>query len=351
MIDFYFLNVDYSRMTIVDQFISMVWTERYDDVGEFELIYSEEHYPDNIVKLGRALGNSKSNVIMLVEQIHRTFSEGETAQVKIKGRSLQSLLMRRSIFVGLANPNLKLVGTTGQILKAATEKCFVTGKTYFPSDAIDGFSVIDDTLSVQRKVAELKPGELLERIKPLMPMKGIGFEVFPKTSTPGYICRFYHGAYRPHILSSDFDSFKGEETLSQNVDFKNIAYVWSGDQTKFVTATYGTSVYLEGISRRIITIEASDIRAEDYTSGDDFREALYLRGYTELYHLQPKNVFSAEIADNVLSYIDDYNLGDILKYRGRDGEILEVRVTENIWTVDVDGFKSYPTVTTRDAET
>ena len=346
VIDYFVLDHKFRRTNVIDQYNSMIWSERYDNVGTCELVFHETNRPMNYsIVPGVYLGNSKSNVIMKIESVSRKFVKGEGVTFTYRGKSLQNLLSQRAIFVGVKNPNFLYRSNLADTICKVVERCFVRGSTYFPDDAIDGFTVINDAGTVEAISSELKPRNLLETVLELLPMKDIGFEVYP-VEPYGYHFRVYDGAKRQGVmLSVDFDNVTSEQHLTDISEHKNVAYVWSGDQTRFTAAYANDPAELrDNIDRKVLQVDASDIRAEDYETDALFKEALQFRGLQELAKCKRWKFYDAEIEPNTFTYRKDFFLGDVVKVRGLEGRFVEMMLVENTWTHDREGFKSIPTV-------
>lgn len=346
VINYFVLDYKFRRTNVIDQYNSMIWSERYDAVGTFELVFHETNLPTNYsITPGTYMGNSKSNVIMKVESVSRKFVEGEGVTYTYRGKSLQNLLNQRAIFVGVKNPNFKYRSNLADTLCKVVEICFVKGSVYFPDDSIDGFTVINSTGTTEAISSELKPRNLLDTVLELLPMKDIGFEVYP-VEPYGFHFRVYDGQKRQGVmLSVDFDNVISEQHLTDISQHKNVAYVWSGDQTQFAAAYANDPAELrDNIDRKVLQVDASDIRAEDYEDKAQFREALQFRGLQELAKCKRLKLYDAEIEPNTFTYRKDFFLGDVIKVRGLEGRFSEMMLVENTWTHDREGFKSIPTV-------
>ena len=75
MKDLYVLDEDYEEVAVIDSYNSLIWTERFDEFGDFEL-----HTPSNrdlreILKKGTVLSIENSYRMMVVESIEEGPSE------------------------------------------------------------------------------------------------------------------------------------------------------------------------------------------------------------------------------------------------------------------------------------
>ena len=97
--------------------------------------------------------------------------------------------------------------------------------------------------------------------------------------------------------------------------------------------------------------------ARTRTQGDDFdagtpaatvTAAMQQKGREELSYARRFIGFDGEVTQRTqYKYGIDYQLGDLVEMRGKDGISAVVRVTEQIFTSDAEGDKSYPTLSNK----
>ena len=94
--DLYLLDESRTPIYIIDDYVSLVWTERFQEPGEFELRLKPTRYSFNDFVKDRFLVKSDSNDVMIIEsrEISNDFDE-EGKFLDIKGRSVSSILGRR----------------------------------------------------------------------------------------------------------------------------------------------------------------------------------------------------------------------------------------------------------------
>lgn len=346
LIDYFLVDRRYEPYRVIDEYNTMSWTERYDDVGEFQLTYSEKEFLNSGVSIGMNISNSKSTTVMTVKSVSRKIEQDGRISYVVEGRSLQNILSYRAIFKGSSNPNLKLKGTLGKVVCDAVKSCFVEGRTFYPHDIVPGFYTVDRSNSNETLTVELKPEELLGVVKNLCSMGDLGFDIIPEDGGSRLGFKVYSGIERSQVISMDFGNLKGEQNYSSDMDYKNVAYVWSADQSRAIaTSADGTTTSrFTGLARRVLNIKADDISADEYEDPNEFNNALVSRGRFELARNRKVDLLEAEVVDEKMKYLDDFKLGDILTFRGVDEKYKKVRVSENIWTHDQDGFRSYPTI-------
>jgi hypothetical protein len=87
----YILDSLYRRIEVVDKFESLIWTERWDDIGDFEL-----HIPSSAS--AKALFHPDVNIatndsvrVMTVETVEDTLDDEGRKMYKVKGRSIEKI--------------------------------------------------------------------------------------------------------------------------------------------------------------------------------------------------------------------------------------------------------------------
>ena len=83
---------------IIDQFSTLIWTERYSEWGDFELVIDSSLGRQSALARGSLLGLDKSRRVMMIE----TVDEPGDGTIKLTGRSLEALLSTRIVNSGPA---------------------------------------------------------------------------------------------------------------------------------------------------------------------------------------------------------------------------------------------------------
>ena len=98
MIEVSVLNFKMERKAIFDNYPSFIWTDRYNEAGDFELhIPITAKYADKIAK-DDFLRIPTSNKLMIVESIKTTTDVDDGNIYEITGRSLEAILDRRIVW-------------------------------------------------------------------------------------------------------------------------------------------------------------------------------------------------------------------------------------------------------------
>jgi hypothetical protein len=81
---------------IIEDYYSLVWTERFNEVGDFELELPIVYQNDSLLAFGNYLEIPTSDKIMIIENVKPTYNQDQESMV-IEGESIEAILKRRII--------------------------------------------------------------------------------------------------------------------------------------------------------------------------------------------------------------------------------------------------------------
>lgn len=358
--EMYILDSLLRRTQVVDKFESLIWTERWQDIGDFDLVLKSTLETRRQFTVGTLVAINKSYRVMTVETIvNSTDSEGKLI-LKVQGRSLEAVLedrVAKDTMDDLFNdPVWVLSGTPGNIARTMFNDICVLGNldvkdkipfiiagTMYPADTISEYATSIDL--------ELKPMILYDAIKELCDLYDLGFRLVRNFDTSQLYFNIYAGNDRttgqttlpPVIFSLGFDNLQDITELTTIDKSKNVAYVLC--EVGFAVV-YPDDVDpdIEGFERRVLLVEATDITDETF----DIPAALIQKGKEELAKNRGSSLLDGELNHNSMyTYGLEYNLGDLVEMRNVDGVVSQQRVTEQIFTCDGEGERAYPTLFTK----
>ena len=335
---------DNRREMLIEKFESFIWTDRYSAYGDFEIVAEPSLTMLSRLVPGVLVGFDESDRAMTIESALRAKDSEGKLVLTVKGTSLEALLEGRVAKYVPTMDDLDLTGSPGQIVADMVQVICVLGTGISPSDVIPHLTSANISTALPSQTINIKPGTLYERSKEICDVYDLGFRI---TMTPGVatlLFRVYNGIDRTGqggvAFSEDLDNLSESTYLVSKEGYANVAYVFSGDYFRIVTATGAAAV--TGLARKVIMVDATDI---DAAGGPDLDEAMDQRGRDALSEHQTKILFDGVVNPNAAyRYNRDYFLGDRVVLRGDDGERAEMRVTEHIWSYSSEGLKSYPTL-------
>lgn len=363
---------------LIDNWASLIWTERYSDAGDFTISTGDVEYFENNLPPNTWVSLRDTREIMVVENHTLGYNQLGVRTLTITGRSLSAVLMdSRAAVVNedpvtpdystysaakyiqdiinrrLANYHLGSVNYDAEIVaeRVAGLGCFdnVTGSvTSVPTDPFPEMFPSGNISSLIYPVLQkYHLGLSISRPTPdssLIKMNVyVGKDRTPDAGTnliPGMI----YGA--PVTFNFDVGDITEYSYLNSTKDERNIAYVNSPLGFAMVLPS-GVNVEPTGLDRRVLQVDASDLT--DPGSLTD-AAAIAVRGRSELAKHNRQSIVDGTISPKS-SYAYrgknatySYDLGDVISLKGRVNITSDRRITEYIRSQDKNGEKGYPTM-------
>lgn len=355
--ELYTLDPLLRRESVIDRFESLIWTERFQENGDFQLDVVSTNATRNLLRAGTRLAMNESHRIMTVESIEDADDSEGRRILTVKGRSIESILYDRVAKQSLSDlttsPKWTITDPPADIARQIFHDICVTGildladiipfiveGTFMPTDTID--EPIDPI------TVDLDPTTVYEAIADICKVWGLGFRMLRQFDTSQIYFDIYAGSDRttsqvilpPVVFTPELDNLQNTKELTSIDKAKNVAYVFSPAGFQMVYAI-GVDPEVEGFERRVLVINATDITDEN----PDVPAALIQRGNEELTKYRTYQAFDGEISQHSqYKYGTHYNLGDLVEMRNLSGVTNNMRVTEQIFVSDREGERVYPTL-------
>jgi hypothetical protein len=347
--EFYVLDQNFQTIFILDRYESIIWVDRYNEVGTFELYTPVTDDIMTYVRPDNYLMNPNSRKLMIIEDFAIESNIEDGNRIKVIGRSLESILDRRVIW--------KQTNIDGNLQTAV--KKLINENIISPTTATGGtdrkinnfvFNDSDDERVTALKLTNQYFGEnLLDVIVDICDTNKLGFEVILNSSHQ-FVFSLYFGEDRsykqnelPYVTFSPlFDNVISSNYAEEHSSYKNIALVGGeGEGSKKKTRVVGTST---GIFRKEIYVEASNISKDDSGTAKKYVQALDEYGKKELANNKVKRDFDAKCSVNQGFILgEDYNIGDIVQFANEYGIEAPARIKEYTWSYNTEGVDLYPT--------
>lgn len=347
------------RIEVVDDHISLMWTERFKDRGDFEL-----HTSPTLANRLRFVPGTKLSIrdsyrVMVIHTAEDATDNEGVRTLKVTGFSLEDILEHRLAMAALTDlvtdPQWILTGTPRDIATQMFHDICVTG-ILNAGDIISGVTELNifpaDTIPepVETIIYVIDPQSLYAALKKLCDLYLMGFRLVRDHDTTNLYFDVYMGCDRTTeqstlpavIFSQDLENLHGTNKLTTTASYKNAAYVVSPVGNEVV---YPSDVdpSVEGFERRVLLVKADDIT--DVVPADATAKMVQ-RGLEELAKNRVFVGLDGEVASNSqFLYETHYRLGDLVTQRDPDGTTAQMQVTEQIFASDAEGDRSYPTLT------
>lgn len=377
----YTLDRNYQKQDVIDNFESLIWTERYYGDSEVEIVVPSTRDMRQKLPLDIFLGIDESDELMILETANNT-KEG---QLKLKGISVLSWLNNRFIRTSPKRQDRYWLysymggqsgysASVGFLLWQMIYYMCVEGSEYLkdpPAENLMGIPnphrlVIPglglksyDPSGEQTGDIAIPFGPLYDTMREIATAHEVGMQILLESNLLKF--RSYRGADRTSRqntnsiirFSPDLESLVDIDELQSIAALKNVAYAFAPgiDDPGPIYQSPGTDgltgTEYNGFDLRALLVLADDITTDLY-NGDEAKLLTMLNDRAK--KGLGENPFIAAVDGEIvptsaLKYGVDFYLGDLIELQGNSGIIQISRITEYIRSQDSSGEKAYPTVT------
>lgn len=345
------LNTSLNAVAVVDDYESMIWTDRYQEHGDFE-IYTPVT-PDilNVLKQDYYLINRDSEHTMIVEKLLIKTDVETGNHITITGRSLESILKRRIVW-GLRSLNGKLQNG----IKTLLEENIINPAD--PDRKIDNFifeESTDERITSLTIDAQYTGDEIYDVVSKLCKEHDIGFKIILNDNKQ-FVFKLYAGTDRSYeqtentyvIFSPNFENIVNSNYLESKSALKNVTLI--GGEGEGKDRRYYTVGSAKGLDRREIFTDARDISSEVdevKLTESEYNAKLAQRGTEKLSENIDVVSFEGEIEPTMMfKYREDFFNGDVVQIENEYGHATKTRIIEMTITENEQGTSVYPTFST-----
>lgn len=364
--DVYTLTSSFVKDTVIDEFESIIWTERYISEGEVSL--TVPFSPEMSVKLseGTFLSIEESKEVMIIDT-----KEISDDLIKVNGTSLLGFLRNRfiRIFYGRDLRYWYLTDLRpGELLATIVQEMCIDGDHIDPDylgAKIPNLTLGDVDITWGGVNVALPFGSVYDALHTIAETYRIGMSLYLDSADESdYSLKFtsYNGrnltssqdVYPMVRFSPALDSLTNVKELRSISGYHNVVYVIAplvSDvlDSSLIAVAYATpeSPLSFGFDRRMLLGFVDDISLTD--DGMDeitFRALVTQRAKDILANNNYTKVVDGEVVpQSEFKYGTHYKLGDIIELQGYTDLIQKARITEYIRSKDDAGERSYPTIT------
>lgn len=336
--DLYILDSNFTPVTVIDNYKSLIWTTRYFTCGDFELYVPADNRLLDYIRRDYFVVREDDLSVMLIEKVEITTDVEEGDFFIITGNSLESILSRRIIWeqtnISTSNP---VVGMNQLITENAIN---TTAARIIPNLSVASPLSITETFN-----AQFTGTNLMEAITQVCTEFNLGFRIVLENG--GFIFSCYKGQEVDVIFSPEFDNLINSDYVYDLTKYRNIGLIaGEGEGTaRKKAAVWNTSSEPTGLERRELYIDARDLSTNNgEISESEYNAKLNQRGKEKLNEYGVTKSFENEIESTMTySYKVDYNLGDIVTLTNDYGITTKPRIVEIIESWSDRGYKVIPT--------
>ena len=274
--DLMVLDRDLNAIAVVDTYNSLIWTDRYQECGDFELYMPMSTEVLSYIKQDNYLWNKESEHLMIIEKLLIESDVEDGARLTVTGRSLESILDRRVVW------GLKTIsGSLQNGIKALLDENVINPTD--PNRKIPNFvfeASDDPEIEAMAIETQYTGDNLYDVIQKICFERGMGFKVTPNENKQ-FVFKLYIGADRSYsqsqypyvVFSPDFENIISSNYMESKSSLKNVTLI--GGEGEGVERRYTHIGEVAGLDRRELFTDARDISSdvdEDLTELFDFSQ-------------------------------------------------------------------------------
>ena len=296
--DIWVLDKTLEANDIVDTFNSLIWTDRYDEYGDFEIYTSVTDQALSLLQMDYYLQSRSSEHVMIIEEVLIDTDPENGNSVTITGRSLESLLSRRIVWT-----QTLLDGSVQDCIKKLLDENVISPKDVnrkIPNFVFE--TSVEKAVTEPKITAQFTGDNLYDVISEICRLTGLGFKV-TLNDKKQFVFKLYAGADRTYaqtenpyvVFSPKFENIANSNYLESKKEYKNVALVaGEGEGAERKTTSVGEG---SGLERRELFVDARDISTttEDNVtlSDEEYKKQLAQRGDEKLADTNRRNTDTA----------------------------------------------------------
>ena len=349
--ELFVLNADFESIAVIDTYESMIWTDRYNAYGDFEIYFVMDESLLEYIKEDYYLWLKDSEHSMIIEDIKIDADTEEGNRLIVTGRSLESILERRIIWgQRIFSGNLQNAIQTmlnENIISPSVADRKIANFIFVPSTDSKITSLTIDN--------QYTGDDLYTVIKGLCEENNIGFKIV-LTDDNQFAFSLYAGADRSYdqtenpyvVFSPNFENIINSNYFSSKAGYRNVTLVaGEGEGASRKTTVVGSA---SGLDRRELFTDARDISSdtEDGTLSDaEYIAQLRTKGLKNLADHMITTAFEGEVeVTRLFKYGEDFFIGDIVQIANEYGNENSAYISELIISNSDEGLSIYPTFKT-----
>lgn len=344
------LNYDaLEAVKIIDNAISVIWIQRYNEAGEFELYLKATPEMLQLFSTERYIIREDSSSIMITERVLMTTDTENGNFITVSGRSAEALLARR-----VANRLYNYSDINVELLVRSLIRSTIGDQS--GSERLMPIVALGSSFGLTNTIGQIQllGDNILDVISSLAKTYNFGFRMQYNNTDSNMIFRVYQGTDRTFdqntvravIFSPEYNNLASSEYDNDKTNTKNVAYV-AGEKINGIQTIVSTptSSIPTGIARREEWIEAGDKTQKGSLTDAQYESVLRTTGNNSLSQLRENVNFSGEVIYNTqFKYGRDYYLGDKVQIANGYGITGSAYVTEITEVEDDTGYSIHPTL-------
>lgn len=342
--DIYVMNRNFVILDIIDYSESVIWTKRYTEAGDFEIVVPACKHAIDLLIEDNFIARTDDDAIMIIKKVQLQTNLESGDKLIVSGPSIESCLAQRIVW---AQTNLN-----GNVASGITT--LLNDNAINPTDAArkldrltrGGMCMKSTQLPL---IKQITGDQLDEAISAICKTYGLGYKI---TLDDGKLVfelysgydRSYSQKTNPYVVfSEEFGNLLSSDYTYDKTNYKNVAMVaGEGEGTARKKSIVGNA---NGWDRYEIFVDQRNLSTNNGEISDaEYASQLDESGNEKLAECQITESFESSV-DPTTNYVygKDYFLGDIVQIENAYGIQAKARITEVIESEDESGHTYMPT--------
>lgn len=351
--DLIILNKQFEKIAVLDKYESLIWTDRYNSYGDFEIYAAASKENLEILQNDYYIISSESEHVMIIDTIKITSNVEFGDHLIITGKSLESLLDRRIVWKSITLDGY-LQGQLYKLFDANIMNPEVPERripNFVFEYATEGTSIIDNI----KINANFTGDNIYDIVKDICKGSNIGFKI-TLNSQDQFIFTLYAGTDRSYtqninpyvVFSPSFENIIDNNYYDSRSFYKTTALVAGEGEGEARAKVVVGQEFASGVDRRELYVDARDLSSRmdnDQTMpSDQYLETLRKRGNDRILEYKEEKAFEGQVETTLLyRYGNNFFMGDIVQIENSYGIQSRVRIIEYIYSESTSGYENYPT--------
>lgn len=338
----------------IQNFDTLVWTERYGSAGEFQLSVEKQISLISTLPTGTLVSHTDTKEVMIVENHEVEKPKKGNLKVTISGRSLETFVENRPTAGSLLSisPNTNI--ETSAVAASATIAAQLLKGSLEPGtasvwNAIPNLRIVTAMRVLDTPMAQvIQRGDVYSRVLDLLKLANGGIKMVRPSGAQTTLDLVVHdGVDRTqtivfNTLREDLEDCKYFWSIK---GFKNFAQIATDITNRLYKSrdVPGLDTDIKGLDRRIVYVDANDLKLSysPATSTDVVaaRGQLELDADIKLYLMEAKITETAKPKFKL-----NYDVGDLVTVVGEFQASQTMRINEYVLTVDKAGMRGFPSL-------
>lgn len=266
MIELYVLNRNLERIDIIDSYTSLIWANRYNDIGDCELyVEANEKYFD-LLKPGNYLIRDDDEMVCRIKNIELDTDSESGNHLIVTGYDVKDILNQRIIWKlinsdGKAEDYIRKIIYDNLINPDYLERQIKTGNGR-PNFFLGPEAGFNEIIMEQSSYKNVK-----DKVQEVCKKYNWGYKVIINEEEKNFYFILYKGSDRSEfvIFSQDFENIVSTKYAENNSNLANVALV--GGEGEGSERLKNISGNADGIDRYELFVDAKDI-SKTITWGD-----------------------------------------------------------------------------------